>query len=140
MLQHRPEGFELGAVVVEKPAHVARIGRRQASDLLLQPVEIGGGANGTAALEDEVVLRVETLELDMILQPFAAGFEDILQDARIKEEGRADIELIAAGRMHRAGTPAHSGFSFEHGDGHALPRQQHGGGKPSWASANNGDV
>ena len=85
-------------------------------------------------------MRVETPELDMILQTFAAGFEDVLQDARIKEEGRADIELIAARRMDRAGTPAHSGFSFEHGDGHALARQQHGGGKPSWASANNGDV
>ena len=107
----------LRAVVVEKAAHVARIGRRSRAISRSSAVEIRGGPNLAAALEDEVVLRVETPELDMILQPLAAGCEDVREDARIEEEGRADIELIAAGRTDRAGTPADRRFAFEHGDG-----------------------
>ncbi len=75
----------------------------------------------------------------MILEPLAAGLEDIREDARIEEEGRADVERVSAGRAHRAGASADHGFLLENRDRQPVPGEQQRGRQAAGARADDGN-
>jgi hypothetical protein len=87
-----------------------------------------------------MVLRIEALEVHVIFEPLATGLEDILQDARIEEERRADVEGVAPRRANGAGATAHRRLALEDRDRHAFPGEEHGGGKASRPCADDGDT
>jgi len=77
LLQNGPEGPEFHAIVIEKGPDVGGVAGREARDLGLQAVAIGGGPDLPGTLEHEVVMRVEPPQLDMVLDAFPAGSEDL---------------------------------------------------------------
>ena len=77
LLQDRFEELQLGATVREEARDVLGVVGRDLGDLLGQLRHVGGRAKLAAALEHEVVLRIEPLELDVVLEPLAAGREDL---------------------------------------------------------------
>ena len=85
-------------------------------------------------------MRIERLQLDVILEALAASLEDLGQDARIQEEGRTDVEAIAAGRRDRAGAAADHVVLLEDRHRGAGRGQQQGGGKASGPGADDHDT
>ena len=119
--QHGAEGFQLHAVFRHEAAYPRGIGRVDLRHFRFHARQIGRRFNGNriGTFEDQPILRIKADQIHLILKPRAAGFEDFCQDARIQEEGRPDIEAVAARRRHGAGAPADHGILFEYRDAHA---------------------
>ena len=65
-----------------------------------------------ARAEDQVVLRVEADHGDLVVQVAADGGEDRLEDARVEEEGRPEVEAEAVA-PERRGPPADVRLALE---------------------------
>ena len=140
LLQDRLEELQLDPVVGEELAHVLGVVGRDARDLGLEPVHVVGGADLAARLEHEVVLRIEPLELDVVLEPLAAGLEDVGEDLRIEEEGRADVEAEAAGRLDRLGAAADRRVLLQQRDVDAGPGEEQRGGEAAGTGTDDDDA
>ena len=125
LFQHGLEEFQLHPVVGEELPDVLGVIRGDAGDLRLEALHVTGGTDlardpvpalRILALEHEVILRIEPLQLDVILETLAACLEDVGEDLWIEEEGRADIEAVAAGRLHRLGPAADRRVLLDHRD------------------------
>ena len=96
-----------------------------------------------AILEHQMVLRIEADQLDLVLQPAAAGGEDVGQHPRIQEEGRPGIEAERAliGRRGDGRGPAAEHVArLVHRDVHARLGQQHGRGQAARPAADDPDA
>ena len=65
---------------------------------------------------------------------WSGGAEDFFEHARVKEEGRAEIELVAVGLDARR-APADDGEALDDFDFHARRSQEDGGGESARAGA-----
>ena len=121
-------------------ADVSRVRGGEARHLRFETRKVRRRLEGAAALEDEAVLRVEPAERDMILEPLAAGREDVGEDPRIEEERRAEVEAVAQRRPHDPRAAADRGFLLEHCDRHTLLGEQERGGKPAGTGSDDRDA
>ena len=80
------------------------------------------------------ILRIEPHHFDLAPQAGAGGSEDFIQHARVKEESRPEIELVAV-RLDARGAPADEGQTFEDFYAHARGREQNGRSQSARASA-----
>jgi hypothetical protein len=92
-----------------------------------------------AALEDQVVLRVEPAQLDPILQALATGREDVGEDLRVEEEGGANVEAVPARGLHRARATADGLRLLEERDLEPLRGEKKSGGQPARAGSDDRD-
>ena len=140
LLQHRLEQLQLGATVGKEAVDMASVIGRDPGDLGCKRLDIGRRAQLATAFEDEAVLRVEPLQLDVILEPLAARGEDLRQHLGIEEESGADVEAIATLDADRLGSAPDGLVLLEQGDFDALGRQQQGRSKASRTRADDGDL
>ncbi len=127
-LQDRLEGAQLGPVVGAHRRQPPRVLRAQLRDLRHHPVQIRAGEQAAARLEHEAVHRLQPDQIDLLAERTPTGGEDLLEDARVEEEGRAAIEPEAVD-LEVGRAPADPGLTLQHGDLGARPRQQHGDGE-----------
>ena len=135
LLQHRFEQLQLGAPVREETVHVLRIARCDLGDLAGELLYVWSREQFAVALEDEPILRIQPFQLDMVLQPFAAGREYLIQDLGIEEEGRPDVEAVAVRRGEGLRPTTDDLVALEEHDLDAFSRQQQGRGEASGPGA-----
>jgi hypothetical protein len=92
-----------------------------------------------ALLMDDAVHRLNPLDRHLAPQVVAAIGENLGQNARVKEEGRANVEGETF-FLDGAGTSTNARLALDQGDIIAAALQNHGGCKPAGACANNNDA
>ena len=85
-----------------------------------------------------MVHRIEAEQLDLVLKPMPAGREDLREDLRVEEEGRAEIEPEAA-RVQGSRTAADAVLALEHDHVRAGVSQEHGCREPAGPGAGDDD-
>ena len=133
--QARLHARELGAVLVEETAEAGSVTGRKRGDLPLHRRNVRRAVELAARAELDPVLRIQPHHFDFGAQAGSGGLEDFLQHARVKEESRPEIELVAV-RLDAGGASADDGQTFEDFYLQASRRQQNGGSQSARTSAN----
>ena len=139
LLEHGLEQLELGAAMLEEAADLLRVVGRDAGDLLGQLVDIGRCADRAIVLENQAILRIEPLQLDVILEALTTGREDLGEDFRVEEERRADVEAVALRRLDRSRAPSDNVVTFVDRDLDAVGGQKQGDRQAPRSSTDDGD-
>ena len=138
-LKARLHARELGAVFLHEPVETRRVARCDGGDLPLHFRDVRRGVDLPAAAGDDAVLRIEPLHFHLRPERGAGGGEDFLQHARIKEKGRAEVELEAIGLDGRR-APADGREALEDFHFHARSREEDGRGESAGPCADDDDV